>query len=235
MGWGLPASVTWIGPAAARMARTGLPDRRSRRRSCPWPLPAYNPVTAVVPAVQSNEAVRRNAVEVRFGPGSTADKRYSLSTERSGAELAIRRMRLGDIDRVSRIANSAFHEAVAPGLSEEGVNTFSMLSSPRAFAARMKEDNLMFVFENGGEIEGVLELKEGRHVAMLFVLPTAQRRGVGRALMAEALDHARVRTITVSASIPSVPAYEAYGFQVVGAEEEKQGLVYVPMEIELSR
>ena len=149
--------------------------------------------------------------------------------------MAIRKMRFSDVERVSQITNSAFHESVAPGLSEEGVNTFSMLSAAQSFATRMNEDNILLVFEKNGEIEGVLELKEGRHIAMLFVLPTAQRRGIGRALVAEALDHARVEKITVSASIPSVPAYEAYGFQVVGAEEEKQGLRYLPMEIELKK
>lgn len=198
-------------------------------------MSAYNPLTAAVPAVQSDEVVRRDAAAVQFRSGSTAGKLYSLRSERKGAELAIRKMRLSDIDRVSQITNSAFHETVAPGLSEEGVNTFSALSSPQAFAERMNEDNIIFVFEKNGEIEGVLELKEGRHVAMLFVLPAAQRRGVGRALMAEALDHARAGTITVSASVPSVPAYEAYGFLIVGAEDERQGLVYVPMEIELNR
>lgn len=40
-------------------------------------------------------------------------------------------------------------------------------------------------------ITGLVELKEGRHVAMLFVAPYCQRKGIGMCLMRAALEHGR--------------------------------------------
>ncbi len=144
-------------------------------------------------------------------------------------------MNQSDATEVSKIVVSAFQDSVASGLSEEGINAFSGLSSPEAFSKRLVEDNTMFVYEEQGQILGMVELKEGRHVAMLFVSPAHQKRGIGQKLIAAALACRRVQSVTVSASIPSVPAYQSYGFNVVGAEEEKQGLRYVPMQIELNQ
>jgi GNAT superfamily N-acetyltransferase len=148
--------------------------------------------------------------------------------------MAVREMERRDLREVSRIVVAAFSEAVAEGLSAEGISTFMGLSAPDAFEKRMDEDNCMFVYEEKGEILGMIEFKEGRHVAMLFVAPDRQGRGIGRELVRVALDRRRVQSVTVSASLPSVPVYEKYGFEVVGPEEEKQGLRYIPMKIELN-
>ena len=97
----------------------------------------------------------------------------------------------------------------------------------------MKEDNLMLVAECDGDIEGIIELKEGRHVAMLFVRPEKQMKGIGRKLLSSALRRARCGTVTVRASLSSVPAYKKYGFELKGDMAESVGLVYQPMEIKL--
>ncbi len=93
----------------------------------------------------------------------------------------------------------------------------------------------MLVAECDGEIEGVIELKEGCHVAMLFVEPEKQMKGIGRRLLSSALSYARVGTVTVSASLSSVPAYRKYGFECKGDIAESAGLIYQPMEIELNK
>lgn len=149
--------------------------------------------------------------------------------------MAIREMNPADASEVSRMVLAAFRESIAGELSEEGVHAFCELASPEAFSKRLTEDNLMFVFEAQGRILGMIELKQGRHLAMLFVSPACQKRGIGRKLVQVALAYSRVPSVTVSASLPSVPAYQKYGFRVVGPEEEEQGLRYIPMEIELHR
>ncbi|MCB0191708.1 MAG: GNAT family N-acetyltransferase [Anaerolineae bacterium] len=138
-----------------------------------------------------------------------------------------------DLEAVSTLCMVSFSNSVAGTLSGEGVSTFSKIASSDAFRTRMKEDNVILVAECNGRIEGVIELKEGRHVAMLFVAPEHQKKGVGKKLLASALRYARVDTVTVSASLPSVPAYKKYGFACTGDIAESAGLVYQPMEIEL--
>ncbi|MCP1340549.1 GNAT family N-acetyltransferase [Idiomarina sp. M1R2S28] len=148
--------------------------------------------------------------------------------------MIIRKMEEKDLEAVSAICLASFLQSVADSLSDEGVSTFSTIAASHSFGERMKGDNLMLVAESDGKTVGVIELKQGRHVAMLFVSPDYQKKGVGKKLLAAALEHARTDIVTVSASLSSVPAYEKYGFECKGATGESEGLIYQPMEIELN-
>lgn len=144
--------------------------------------------------------------------------------------MQIRNLTPDDLPHASALCLDAFTEAVAPSLSAQGVETFTRVAAPQAFAARMQGDNLMLACVTQGALAGLIELKEGRHVAMLFIAPGWQRQGIGTRLMNAALEHARVDVVTVKASLPSVPAYQHYGFTLAGEVGEFAGLVYQPME-----
>lgn len=145
--------------------------------------------------------------------------------------MTIRQLTANDLDHVSALCIRAFMASVAPSLSAQGVATFTQIAAADSFAGRMGGDNLMLVYVRDDQLQGVIELKEGRHVAMLFVDPPQQGQGIGRQLLAAALVHARSAEITVSASLSSVLAYERYGFRCCGEIGESAGLVYQPMSI----
>ncbi|MCP8687302.1 GNAT family N-acetyltransferase [Marinobacterium sedimentorum] len=147
--------------------------------------------------------------------------------------MNIREIDEKDLEDVSAICIASFSVSVAGTLSDEGVSAFLKIAASDAFLNRMKEDNVMLVAECDGRIEGVIELKEGRHVAMLFVDHEHQKKGIGRMLLSSALHYVRADTVTVRASLPSVPAYRKYGFECKGDIAESAGLVYQPMEIKL--
>lgn len=148
--------------------------------------------------------------------------------------MQIRKLTHDDLPRASALCLASFMAAVAPSLSAQGVETFAKVASEQAFAERMEGDNLMLVCVAEGVITGLIELKEGRHVAMLFVAPDSQRQGIGLQLMSAALEQARGEVVTVRASLSSVAAYERYGFVLAGDVGEFAGLVYQPMEKKLS-
>ncbi|KWU49759.1 acetyltransferase [Pseudomonas palleroniana] len=139
-----------------------------------------------------------------------------------------------DLPGANALCLEAFMLAVAPSLSAQGVETFVKVAAQQAFAERMVGDNLMLVCVAEGRLTGLIELKEGRHVTMLFVTPGLQRRGVGRRLVNAALEQARTNVVTVRASLSSVAAYERYGFTLAGDVGEFAGLVYQPMEKQLT-
>ena len=149
--------------------------------------------------------------------------------------MQIRKLEKKDLAGVSSLCMKAFMDSVAPSLSNEGFETFQGIASVDGFSNRMKEDNTILVYEENGKVKGVIELKEGRHVAMLFVVPDFQERGVGRALVSAITPYTRAETITVSASLNSIPAYSRYGFICAGDPDEKSGLKYQPMELELNK
>lgn len=144
--------------------------------------------------------------------------------------MQIRKLTYDDLPHASALCLDTFMIAVAPSLSTQGVETFAKVAAAQAFADRMEGDNLMLVCVADGAITGLIELKEGRHVAMLFVAPGSQRRGIGMRLMSAALEQVRDEVVTVRASLSSVAAYESYGFALSGDVGEFAGLIYQPME-----
>jgi len=149
--------------------------------------------------------------------------------------LKLRPLTTSDIDCASQICLAAFNQSVAHTVSADGIATFFKIASPDAFQARMHKDTFMLVAEHEGIVIGVAELREGHHISMLFVRPDQQQQGIGRALLHGLLNHVRSNTVTVSASLTSVPAYEKYGFQVTGEISETAGLIYQPMSLSVDR
>lgn len=148
--------------------------------------------------------------------------------------MSVRKARKEDLHNISSVCIDAFMGTVAATLKEEGVNTFRSIASVSSLEGRMSGDNEMLVYESNQAVVGYLELKEGRHIAMLFVSPDCQGQGVGKSLISAMSGYARTDVITVSASLTSVSAYQNYGFENTGAVAESSGLTYQPMEITIS-
>ncbi len=143
----------------------------------------------------------------------------------------IRPARPDDLAAISAICMAAFHEAVAPSLSAQGVATFTKVAAADAFAERLQGDNHILVAEQDGDIVGVIELKKGRHLAMLFVDPACQGQGIGHALLQAVLPQLRTPAMSVRASLNAVPTYQRYGFVIDGEVGEFNGLVYQPLSL----
>ncbi|MGS7252973.1 GNAT family N-acetyltransferase [Pseudomonas anuradhapurensis] len=144
--------------------------------------------------------------------------------------MQIRPLTHDDLPHASALCLDAFTQAVAPTLPAQGVATFARVAAADAFAERMQGDNLILVGVVDGAMVGLVELKQGSHIAMLFIAPRWQRQGIGARLMNAALEHARAEVVTVRASLPSVPAYQHYGFTLAGEVNAFAGMVYQPME-----
>ena len=79
----------------------------------------------------------------------------------------------------------------------------------------MRVDDL-FITEDISVLDAMRKLDE-TGLGVLFVAPEARGRGVGRALLAHAVEHARVRTLDVNEQNPqAVGFYEHEGFVVAG-------------------
>jgi len=152
-----------------------------------------------------------------------------------GVSMSTRKIDSKDLHSVSSVCIDAFMGSVAPTLKEEGIKTFQNVASLEGLESRMEADNEMVVYENEGEVVGYIELKEGRHIAMLFVSPSFQKRGVGKLLISKILPYAKSDIITVSASLTSISAYLNFGFECTGEVSESAGLTYQPMQIKLNK
>lgn len=149
--------------------------------------------------------------------------------------MRVRPMTEQDADEVSALCIDVFLKSVAPYLAETGVENFCKVAAPENLISRLTGGNVILLMEDSRRITGVVELREGRHVAIFFVASDCQRRGVGRRLMSALSEYMRADVITVNASLNSVAAYEHYGFACSGEVAESDGLIYQPMQAKRER
>jgi GNAT superfamily N-acetyltransferase len=80
----------------------------------------------------------------------------------------------------------------------------------------------------------MIDLRDASHVSLLFVDADHQRRGVGTALLADALRrHPETTAVTVNSGPSAVPAYLRLGFSATAREAETNGIHFVSMCKEL--
>ena len=143
--------------------------------------------------------------------------------------LLVRRILAGEYERVADVITHSFQHLAVQYQTPQGIAAFRQLNSSTALAERDLSDSVTYVAIIQNVIIAALQVREGTHIAQLFVLPEMQSRGVGRALIKAA--DATTRLQTVNASVNSVMAYMRYGFMPCGADQiAANGMRFVPMQ-----
>lgn len=143
--------------------------------------------------------------------------------------VTCRPARAEEIPSLAAFAQRIFGVSVAPEYSAEGMSTFARYADAAAMSARRGNHRLV-VAEVGAAVVGLLEVRDESHVAMLFVESARQRNGIGRALLRAAFGpEERWPALTVNSAPGAVGAYERLGFAPTRAEEERNGMRYLPM------
>jgi GNAT superfamily N-acetyltransferase len=146
-----------------------------------------------------------------------------------GEHVTYRRMRADEVGRVAALVRRVHAAFVAPDESPEGRATFARYAAAEAMAARAG-DHQIWLAEAGDALVGVLEVRGGAHVALLFVDGARQRRGIGRGLLGAAFGAAAAwPALTVNSTPDAVGAYERLGFVATAPPQEQHGLRFVPM------
>jgi ribosomal protein S18 acetylase RimI-like enzyme len=151
----------------------------------------------------------------------------------------IRPITAEDVEGAARLVADVFGRYVAPLYVPEGVSQFLSYASREGFRQRLSGGHSGFVAESeGGELIGLVEIRDPCHISLLFVSGAHQRQGIGKELVGEAVAHCRgshpdTLVVTVNASPNSVGAYRRLGFRPTGPEQEKNGIRFVPMAMSL--
>jgi len=150
-----------------------------------------------------------------------------------------RPMRAQEAEEVCALVRKVFRGFVAPLYGPEGVSEFEGYAEPEKLLARWREGNPVLVAEAGGGLKGMIEIRDQNHIALFFVDREVQRKGIGRALLAQALEACRDREpgldrLTVYSAPNSVDAYRRLGFNPTGPQQARNGITFVPLELNLT-
>lgn len=135
-----------------------------------------------------------------------------------------------DLPEAIRLVKRVFMEFEAPEYSQEGVENFPFLE-PGNLAAMLESGELSFYgyYADGG-LAGMICMKGGNHICLLFVEKACHRRGIAAALFEEAKRHCPPgeETFTVHSSPYGVPVYSRWGFQADGPGQVQDGIRFTP-------
>lgn len=122
--------------------------------------------------------------------------------------------------------------------SPEGVKNFeNFITDSTLYRMFVVGSYQLFVALDGKKIVGMLTLRDGTHISLLFVDEQYHRKGIGRALMQYLsnylLTEMQASRVTVNSSPYGVEFYHRLGFQDLRPQEKRDGIIYTPMEFVL--
>ena len=145
--------------------------------------------------------------------------------------MQIRPLLSAQMEQCLSLVRGVFDRFEAPDYSREGAASFySFLDSvPEQFAAGALR---IWAALREERLAGVLAMRDGCHICLLFVEPDFHRQGIASALVQTAADFARKNgqeQLTVNSSPYAVPIYHRLGFSDLAPEQMADGIRFTPM------
>lgn len=141
----------------------------------------------------------------------------------------------GQEAEINALICSVFNNFVGYEYTEEGNQVFHEFIKPEKIIERHKQGNILLTYQIHSEIVGMIEVRDNNHICLFFVHKDHHNKGIGRKLFNEVLKKINGKTIfiDVNASPFSVAIYAKLGFKKTGEKREKNGIIYIPMKMDL--
>lgn len=153
--------------------------------------------------------------------------------------MQICRLYKNQLSKALDLVWQVFQEYDREDYEDMGIRTFEHFISRENMERMMDAGELVFfgAYEEN-ILVGVIAMRDGFHISLLFVRGEYQRRGIAKCLIRRGVAHCLEETnppqhITVNASPKGRRAYEAMGFYPLTGEQKKEGMRFTPMRIDL--
>jgi hypothetical protein len=141
-----------------------------------------------------------------------------------------------EIEQALDLVNRVFSEFVAVDYSEQGNQTFNEYLKTKyeevTNDVQTGHKRIWGYYQND-EIVGVIATRDISHIALMFVDKQYHRKGIARQLYSTVLSTIKENTdimqISVNSSPYAVKVYERLGFARTDEQQEKDGIIFVPM------
>jgi predicted GNAT family N-acyltransferase len=152
----------------------------------------------------------------------------------------IKEVSKNDLKQALDLVNNVFSEFVAVDYSEQGNCTFQNYLETKydeVSADMQTGSKKLWGHYQDSKIIGVIATRDISHIALMFVDKQYHRKGIARQLfdtvLAELKNKADITHITVNSSPYAAKVYERLGFKKTDEQQEKDGIIYVPMAYSL--
>lgn len=165
-----------------------------------------------------------------------AEKR--VATENGIPSFQIRKAKTYEWEPAMELAFRVFLKYEAMEYGPEGIRNFAEFVTDESLKKLFLQGSyLLFVAVENEKIIGLVSLRSGNHISLLFVDQEYHRRGVGTSLVkylqSYMLMYTRQQKLTVNAAPYGIPFYHKIGFRDTGYETKRDGIIYTPMEFYL--
>lgn len=154
--------------------------------------------------------------------------------------MEVRMLRKPELLPALHLVWEVFAEDISHTYTPEGVAEFQGFIKYENMLPQMLDGRILYfgAFE-GGVMQGVLAAKREGHICLFYVKKGCQGKGIGRRLFTEAVSYFSkmpgMSRMTVNAAPGAADKYEHMGMKRLDAEQERNGIRYVPMEMVLYR
>lgn len=158
--------------------------------------------------------------------------------ESEDMSFQIRKAQTSEWELAMELAFRVFLKYEAMEYGPEGIRNFAEFVTDETLKKLFLQGSyLLFVAVENEKIIGLISMRSGNHISLLFVDPEYHRRGVGTSLVKYLQSYMLVNTkhqkLTVNAAPYGVPFYHRIGFKDTGYETRRDGIIYTPMEFYL--
>lgn len=141
-----------------------------------------------------------------------------------------------ELEAISEFINDIFIKHVAPDYSAQGIKEFNKVIKSGYLKRRIDAGDVIKKFSIDDKIVGICQINQS-HIVLLFVDNSHQSRGIGRLMIdwiKKGIKTIRVNGfVTVNSAPNSIRFYEKAGFVSQDIEQEKNGIKFVPMKLNL--
>ena len=149
--------------------------------------------------------------------------------------ISILKAEADDWEPAMELAWRTFLKYEANDYSREGVENFlNFISDEKLYKMFLEGCYVLYVAKEGDKIVGIVSLRAGNHISLLFVDQAYHRKSIGRELLVaiqKSIKSDGVVQMTVNAAPYAVGFYEKVGFLKIGGMLETDGITYQPMKI----
>ena len=149
----------------------------------------------------------------------------------------IKQIYADDLKPALELVNKVFTEFVAIDYSEQGKETFTsyLENKYEEVAADIHAGNKkLWGYYKEDKIVGVIGTRNTTHISLMFVDKNYHRQGIATQLFNTVISGLIInpdnKEITVNSSPYAVKVYEHLGFSKTDEQQEKDGIIFVPMK-----